>query len=176
LNLEDFKQILRRIDSPLIIERKDNTLKLKTQDKAKRAFSLSLIDIDSEDRKIPELSFDSKVEIPSVTFSEVITDALIVADSCSFITNKNEDTFVVEAKGTLNQAKTEFNSDEVKIEANDSKAKYSLEYLAKFVKASKIAPKLTISYSTDYPARFDFTNLETNISLSFILAPRVEEE
>jgi len=176
LNLEDFKQVLRRIDSSLIIERKENTLKLRTQDRAKRAFSLSLIDVEQEERKIPELNFDTKIEIPSQTFSDVINDALIVADSASFVTNKQDDTFTVEAKGTLNQAKTEFDSDEIKIEAEDSKSKYSLEYLAKFVRASKLAPKLAINYSNDYPARFDFFNPETNIELSFILAPRVEEE
>ncbi len=176
LNLEDFKQILKRINSPLIIERKENTLKLKTQDKSKKMFSLSLIDLDAEERKIPELTFETKIEMPSIVFSEVINDALIVADSCSFITDQQQDSFTVEAKGTLNQSKTEFTSDEIKLEAQNSKAKYSLEYLAKFVRASKIAPKMAINYSTDYPARFDFINLENNIELSFILAPRVEEE
>lgn len=176
LNLEDFKQVLKRIDSSLIIEKKENTLKLRTQDRAKRAFSLALIDVEQEERKIPELNFDTKIELPSHTFSDVINDALIVADSASFLTNKQDDTFTVEAKGTLNQAKTEFDSDEIKIEAEDSKSKYSLEYLAKFVRASRIAPKLTINYSNDYPARFDFFNPDTKIELSFILAPRVEEE
>jgi len=176
LNLEDFKQVLRRINESLIIEKKENMLKLHTQDKAKRAFSLALIDVEQEERKIPELNFDTKIEIPSLTFCDVINDALIVADSASFVTNKKDDNFIVHAKGTLNQSKTEFNSDEIKIEAQDSKAKYSLEYLAKFVRASKIAPKLVINYSNDYPARFDFFNPDTNLELSFILAPRVEEE
>lgn len=176
LNLEDFKQVLRRINEPLIIERKENTLKLKTQDRAKRAFSLSLIDVEQEERKIPELNFDTRIEIPAIVFGDVITDALIVSDSANFITSKQDDTFTVQSKGTLNQAKTEFNSDEIKLEAQDSKAKYSLEYLAKFARASKIAPKLTINYSNDYPARFDFINQDTNLEISFILAPRVEEE
>lgn len=176
LNLEDFKQVLKRIGTSLIIEKKENILKLKTQDKAKRAFSLALIDVEQEERKVPELNFETKIEMLSTTFSDVINDSLIVADSANFITNKKDDTFTVHARGTLNQSKTEFNSDEIKIEAQDSKAKYSLEYLAKFMRASKIAPKLTINYSNDYPARFDFFNPETNIKLSFILAPRVEEE
>jgi proliferating cell nuclear antigen len=176
LNLEDFKQVLRRISTSLIIEKKENILKIKTQDRAKRAFSLALIDVEQEERKVPELNFETKIEMPSTTFSEVINDALIVADSASFITNKQDNSFIVEARGTLNRAKTEFNSDEIKLEVQDSKAKYSLEYLAKFVKASKIAQKLSINFSNDYPARFDFFNPDTNIKLSFILAPRVEEE
>jgi proliferating cell nuclear antigen len=176
LNLEDFKQVLKRIGSSLTIERKENTLKLRTHEGAKRAFSLSLIEVEQEDRKIPELNFDTKIEIPSSTFSDVINDALVVADSASLITNKEKDTFTVHAKGTLNQAKTEFDSDEIKLEAQDSKSKYSLEYLAKFVKASRMAPKLAINYSSDYPARFDFLDPETKVELSFILAPRVEEE
>ncbi len=176
LNLEDLKQVLRRAspNSPLIIERKDNTIRLKIREKSKRAFSLALIDIEAEEKQIPNLNFLSKIELDSRSFSESINDASIVADSCSF--NASENLFLIEAKGTLNSAKTEFNSDEIKIDSKEnSKSKYSLDYLVKFAKASKLSDKVKINFSNDYPARFDFVNKE-GIELSFILAPRVEEE
>lgn len=177
LNLEDFKQVLRRISpsSNLIIEKQDNALKLRVQDKAKRNFNLALISLDSEEKKIPELNFVSKLELDSGTFAEAINDAAIVADSALFVVQKNS--FVIEAKGTLNSAKTEFSTDEISIDtADESRAKYSLDYLVKFAKASKLAEKVSLSFSSNYPARFDFKSQDNLIELSFILAPRVEEE
>jgi hypothetical protein len=82
---------------------------------------------------------------------------------------------VIEAKGTLHRARTELSSDEAKIASeSQQKAKYSLDYLIKFSKASKFAEKVAINFSQDYPSRFDFKN--PSLQLSFILAPRVEEE
>lgn len=65
LNLEDFKQVLRRISpgSSLIIERNDNLLNLKIQEKSKRTFKLALINIDAEEKKIPSLNFNASVEL-----------------------------------------------------------------------------------------------------------------
>ncbi|UZE93583.1 MAG: proliferating cell nuclear antigen (pcna) [Candidatus Pacearchaeota archaeon] len=176
INLEDFKQVLRRVafSSSLIIERKDNTIKLRIREKSKRAFSLALINVEAEEKQIPSLNFSAKIELDAKSFAESINDASIVADSCSL--NASEDLFLIEAKGTLNSAKTEFNSDEIKIQAKEnSKAKYSLDYLAKFAKASKLSDKVIVNFSNDYPARFDFVNKE-GVELSFVLAPRVEEE
>jgi len=177
LNLEDFKQVLRRISpgSSLIIERNDNLLNLKIQEKSKRTFKLALINIDAEEKKIPSLNFNANVELDAATFAEAINDAAVIADSCSFIAKEN--LFSIESKGILNSSKTEFSSDEIKINAKDeSKAKYSLDYLAKFVKAAKLADKLEIKFSTDYPTRLDFKDPDSMIEISFILAPRVEEE
>ena len=176
LNLEDLRQVLKRVSSSsgLIIERQNNTLKLKILEKSKRAFNLALINIESEEKQVPNLTFSSKIEMDSVSFAESMNDASIVSDSCSFTASEN--LFLIEAKGTLNSSKTEFNSDEIKIQSKEkATAKYSLDYLIKFAKASKISDKVVINFSTNYPARFDFINKES-IELRFILAPRVEEE
>ena len=176
LNLEDLKQVLRRAapSSSLIIERQDNTIRLKIREKSKRAFSLALINVETEEKEIPQLNFQSKIELDSGSFAEAINDASIVADSCSL--SASENLFLIEAKGTLNSARTEFNTDEIKIDAKENtKSKYSLDYLVKFSKAAKLAENMAVNFSTDYPARFDFKNKE-GIELSFILAPRVEEE
>ena len=45
--------------------------------------------------------------------------------------------------------------------------------LQKFMKAAKFAEKVSIQYKTDFPLRLDF---RSNAEMTFILAPRVEEE
>ena len=58
---------------------------------------------------------------------------MVVADACSFIIQNGK--FIIEAKG-LNSASSEFSGDEASINAEDCKAKYSLEYLSKFIKGA----------------------------------------
>jgi proliferating cell nuclear antigen len=171
LNLEDLKQILRRADasSSLTLEKEDNKLKISIQSTVKRTFNLALINLDAEEKKIPELEFNSKVEINSEIFSNAIEDAAIISDSCSFSV---KDKFIIEARGNLHSTKTEFSSDEAKF-SGEAKSKYSIEYLQKFIKASRFAERVNLQFSNDYPARIDFKG---PAEVTFILAPRVEEE
>ncbi len=177
VNLDNLKQILRRCGSgsSLLLEKKDNLLNIQIQDRIKRSFNLSLIDIESEDidfnEKVSRMEFSSVVEINSIDLVNSIEDCVIVADSCSFIIKDGN--FIIEAK-SLNSARSEFSGDEAKIKAENCKAKYSLEYLQKFMKGAKLCEKIILQFAEEHPLKIDFKNQD--MELSFILAPRVETE
>jgi len=173
VNLDSLKSVLRRCGSKssLIIEKQGNLLKVQIQDRIKRNFTLSLIDIESEDKEMPSLDYSSRVELASNDLIDSIEDCSIVADACSFIIDS--DKFIIEAKG-LNSARSEFSGDEAKIEAENCRARYSLEYLQKFIKGSKLSDKTILRFSDDHPLRVDIK--PEHMELSFILAPRVETE
>ncbi|MEK6890961.1 MAG: DNA polymerase sliding clamp [Nanoarchaeota archaeon] len=173
VNLDNLKAVLRRAKpgSSLIMENSDGYLKIEIRDKIKRSFSLALIDIEGEEKTLPSLEFLSQIQMNPQDFVDVIEDSLIVADACTFIAEPEK--FVIEASG-LNSARAEFSSDEVKIISGKSKAKYSLEYLQKFIKASKVADKIFINFSSDHPVKLEFK--QEGFELAFILAPRVENE
>jgi len=172
VNLNDLKQILKRAQSgsTLTLEKQENKLKISMQDTVKRSFTLALINLDAEEKQVPELEFGSKVLLPSQLFQHAIEDASIVSDACMLITD--EKTFSVEAKGNLNSSHTLFNSDEAKF-SGEGKSKYSIEYLQKFIKGCRLAENVYLQFKTDYPLRVDFLG---NVELTFILAPRVEED
>lgn len=171
IKLEDFKQVLKRAEAGSIItfEKKDNKLLINIQNEVKRSFTLSLINLESEEKAIPVLEFKSKVEMPSEMLQKAIEDVSIVSDSCTFITGNN---FLIEAKGDLNSCVAEFDAGKARF-SGEAKSKYSLEYLQKFVKAGRLADTVIIQYANDYPARLDFKG---NVEMTFIIAPRVEEE
>ena len=172
INLEDFKRILKRAyNSPTIdFEQEENILKISSEDSSKRIFNLSLIDSDIEEKKEPNLEFSTEGEISSQEFSKTIEDCYVVADSCSFISK--EGLFKIEAKGSLSSVKVEF-SEEYKFKG-EAKAKYSLEYLMKFIKSSKISDKIKIMFSDNYPLKLIFAG--DRLGISFILAPRVDND
>jgi proliferating cell nuclear antigen len=173
INLENLKSVLRRcsLGSSLILRKDDNLLNLTINDKIKRDFTLALIDIESEEKEMPKWEFNTVVKMDSSAFSEVVEDCLVVSDACTFIASPSN--FVIEAHG-LNSARAEFSTDEVEIYSDNSTARFSLEYLNKFIKGAKISSRVTISYSENHPMRIDFPT--GNVMLSFVLAPRVEQE
>ena len=173
VNLGDLKKILKRAtgSSSLVFEEEDNKLKISIFDKVKRVFNLSLIEIESEDKDIPDLTFAARVELDAVSFSQAIEDAKVVADSCSLISG--EGFFMVEGSGSLNSARAEFSGDEAEIKGI-AKSKYSLEYLMKFIKGSKISDKVVVNFSDDYPLRLDFPG--EKMGIGFVLAPRVDND
>jgi len=177
INLDNLKKILKRCGpgSSLIIEKKDNLLEFNIQDRIKRKFTLSLIDIETEDidfdAKVGRMEFSSKVELSSIDFIDSIEDSSIVADACSF--QISEGKFIIEAKG-LDSSRAEFSGDEAKIQAENCKSRYSLEYLQKFIKGAKLSEKTTINFAEDHPLKLDFR--APNLEISFVLAPRVETE
>lgn len=177
VNLDSLKKILKRCSagSSLLLEKKEESLHIQIQDRIRRNFALSLIDVEKEsvdfDSKVANMEFSSFVDINSIDLIDSIEDCAVVADACSFIIQ--EEKFIIEAKN-LNSARSEFSSDEVKINAEDCKARYSLEYLQKFMKAGKLCEKTILSFANEHPLKIDFIN--ENMKLSFVLAPRVETE
>ena len=173
VSLDNLKAVLRRVKagSVLVMEKEENMLKIIIQDKIRKEFSLALIDVEGDEKPIPNLNFVSKIEMTSVDFSEAIEDCNVVADSCSFVSAP--DNFVIQGKGNLNSFKSEF-SDEVNIQAEEASSKYSLEYLQKMIKGTKLTDKVVLNFGNDYPLKLEFNT--PKVSLSFILAPRVETE
>ena len=175
VNLDNLKRILKRCGtkSSLFLERKENLLEIRIEDRVRRNFSLSLIEIEAEeiefDEKIGRMEFTSKVEIVSSDFIASVEDCAVVSDACSFVIKEGK--FIIESKG-LNSAMSEFSGDEAKIEAEDCKSRFSLEYLQKFIKGAKIVDKTILNFANEHPLKVDFKN--EHMSLSFILAPRME--
>lgn len=173
INLEDLKKILRRAGtkSSLILQRNENKLEIEIQDRIKRNFTLNLIEIDKEDKELPNLEFSSRVEMNSIDLIDAVEDCSVVADACSFIIENGR--FIIEAKN-LNSARAEFSGDEAKIQAENCKSRFSLEYLQKFIKGSKLCEKTILNFANDHPLRMDL-KIE-NLEMNFVLAPRVETE
>ncbi|MCH8004354.1 MAG: proliferating cell nuclear antigen (pcna) [Nanoarchaeota archaeon] len=180
INLNNLKQILRRAkpNDMLTLELDpENKLKIQLKGDNVRTFNLPIIDLDEKEQKIPDLKFPVSVTVSSSILNEAIEDVDIVAESVTFLAEPKK--FTIQAEGDLSQAKIEMKEgDNVKIktDGNDKvKAKYSVEYLKKMISGSKIADDVSISFSNDYPLKLEFKTVD-KVMLSFILAPRVEND
>ncbi len=179
LNLLNLKQILRRAKKSDILTlelSEDKRLKILLKGKISRTFYVPLIDIQEGEQQIPQLEFKAKVKTKSEVISDAVEDADVISDSVSFIIEENK--FVIESKGDSSKVRVEVPNDEdTSINASESpiRAKYSIEYLKKILKAAKLSEDVELQFSTDYPLRLDFVD-QDKLQLIFILAPRVETE
>lgn len=173
VSLDDLKKILKRCGtkSALTLEKTGNLLSITIEDKIKRDFTLALIEIDSEDKEMPSLEFSNKVEVESIDLISAIEDCGVVSESCSF--EIKEGKFIIQAKG-INSARTEFPSESASISGEDCVAKYSLDYLQKFIKGSKLVEKTTLEFAKDHPLKFCIKS--EHMEIDFILAPRVDQD
>ena len=141
-------------------------LMMKTMDK-----------LDEKEQKIPDLKFPVTINLPSEILNEAVEDVDVVGESVTFMAEPKK--FTINAEGDLSQAKIEVkesDSVKIKVESNETvKAKYSIEYLKKMITGSKIADEVSIYFNKDYPLKLEYKTVD-KVMLSFILAPRVENE
>ncbi|MBW2977805.1 proliferating cell nuclear antigen (pcna) [Candidatus Woesearchaeota archaeon] len=179
INLANFKQILRRAkpNDMLSLEfDSENKIKIQLKGTATRTFSLPVIELEEREQKVPDLSFPVTIKTTTNILNDAIEDVDIVAESVSFVSNPKK--FTIQAEGDLSKANIEINEGEqtkMSTPPDTVKSKYSIEYLKKMIGGSKIANDVTIQFNKDYPLKLEFKEVD-KVLLSFILAPRVENE
>jgi len=177
INLGNLKQVLRRANpnDMLSLDLEQDKLKITLKGTTTRTFNLPIIELDERDQKVPELKFTATVIMPCTMLNEAIADADVVAESVAFVAEPK--TFTILAEGDLSQAKVEISEDKsIRISVSDKvKSKYSLEYLKKMIGGSKLADDVAIHFGKDYPLKLEYKTVD-KVMLSFILAPRVEND
>ncbi len=179
INLNNLKQILRRAagTDTLTLETDENKLKITIRGKTTRTFSLPIIDFDEKEQKVPELNFGTTIKTHAKILNEAIDDVDIVGESVSFTADNG--VLSVSAEGDLSKAHIEIKHDDTTQinlhETGPFKAKYSIEYLKKMILGAKLSEEVVVQFNKDYPLRLDFKDVD-KVALSFILAPRVEND
>lgn len=180
INLSNLKQVLRRASQKDMLTLEldaDNRLKIELKSATVRTFYLPIIELEEKEQKVPDLKFPITIKTSSSVLNEAIADVDVVGESVAFIAEPNK--FTLLAEGDLNQAKIEIKEDEttkVSTSSNEKiKAKYSIEYLKKMINGSKLSEDVIIQFNKDYPLKLDYKTVD-KVMLSFILAPRVEND
>jgi proliferating cell nuclear antigen len=178
INLGNLKQVLRRAkpNDAITLELEEGKLKVTLKSSTTRTFSLPIIDVEEKEQRVPELSFSAMVTTASAVLNEAVEDADIVGESVSFVAEKGK--LSIQAEGDLSKAHIEIDEDKgtkVEVKGDKVRSKYSIEYLKQMIAGSKLADDVSIHFSKDYPLRLDYKTVD-RVSLSFILAPRVEND
>ncbi|MFH0837394.1 MAG: hypothetical protein V1870_04655 [Candidatus Aenigmatarchaeota archaeon] len=174
VNLLNLLRILKRAGTDDLLEIKvDKKIELKFKGSSSRKFTLPIIEVSNDELPpIDKLDFASSFEIDSSALSNAVDDADIVSDTLLFLTADNK--VIINADSDQSAVELEITSLKDFKSSESSRARYSIEYLKKIIKAKKMSDFTSVAYSTDYPMKIVF-NTPGKARLSFILAPRVEE-
>ena len=181
ISLDAFTQILKRAKPTdiltLELDEEKNRLTISLKGTTVRTFKLGLLDIDQREQKIPNLKFTVKVATNTLLFTEAIEDMDIIADNLTF--SVAQQNFFIQSEGTTSSGKVQISGDEeTTIELSkeeDQSSRYSIEYLKKIIKASKLSNHVTLEFGQDYPLRAEYKVLD-RLSLQFVLAPRIPND
>jgi len=181
LNLLNLLQVLRRAapNDTLEMALDSTKLELVLKGESTRKFVMPLRDVsknEAPDLKKLEEGFSASFMINSDILNSGIEDAELVTDSVVFTVRKDNFAMRAESDSTSAQLELPSGSDSLKIVdiGEPVRARYSLDYLKKMIKARKLASDATIKLSSDYPMKLQF-EVAGKMRLGFILAPRVEE-
>lgn len=181
LNLENFYSILRRANSDdtitLSVQEEGSKFEIKMENSSTRNFSLPILNLSEDD--IPStdnLDFNVTAELETTVLENAIKDALVVGDSVTISSNGSN--LQIAAEG--DQSNVDFTIEEgsegiMDIEGTEASSMFSLDYLNSMVGAKKISEVMELRLGDDFPARLNF-EVPEKARLSFVLAPRIEED
>lgn len=182
LNLLNLLTILKRADTDdkmtLTLNESDSIMEVVFEGSSVRKFSIPLLQISKRD--VPDIEqllkkFTATAEVSSDVFEQGISDAEIVADSVIIELSPDKLRMYSEANNSKSELKLFKGTDTlVNLETADTvSSRYSLDYLKKMIKGSKVSDKVKIMLGKDFPLRMVFES--GNVFLGTILAPRVSE-
>ena len=181
LNLENFYSNLRRANSDdtitLELDEDNSKFKIIMKGMSTRSFSLPILNLSEDD--IPstdQLDFNIEAELETQVFEGAVKDAMVVSDSVTI--SADDETINIVSEGDQSNVDFQISGDSdgvIALEGSEAKSMFSLDYLNKMIGAKSLSDTLNMKLGEDFPMRLEFTVPE-KADLSFVLAPRIEED
>lgn len=179
LNIENLYSILRRAnaDDTITFEVEESRFHITMENSSTRNFSLPILNLSEDD--IPEvggLDFDFEAELEASVLEGAIKDSMVVSDAVTISASDEE--LNIRAEGDQSNADFTITSGSegvIAMSGDPVKSMFSLDYLSKMIGAKKLSDNVTVKLGDDFPMRLEFVRPD-ELDLSFVLAPRIEEE
>lgn len=159
------------------LELDDETGKLRIQIDGLR-YTLSLIDPDSihQEPNVPDLDLPAEVVLAGAEINRGIKASGMVSDHMAF--GVDGDSFYMSASGDTDDVRVDLGADEViSLEtSDDARSLFSLDYLESMSKAIPSDAQVRMEVGTDYPVKLDFELSGGEAEVTYLLAPRIENE
>lgn len=178
VNLINFLRVLRRAapNDILKIALSGNRLELKLLGDSVRTFSLPIIDVSRQELPpLDKLSFTSTFDVMSDVLSSGIEDADLITDSLVFMASPEKVVLKADSESAgFDLELTPQSAGLRSFTGEAARARYSLDYLKRIIRARKLSDTVRISLANDYPMRIMF-DVPGKAQLGVVLAPRRDE-
>lgn len=179
LNLARFKDIIGMANQGDVVELDldDETHKLRIRFEGLR-YTLSLIDPDSihQEPNVPDLDLSAEVVVAGQELKRGVKAADMVSDHMVF--GVEDDGFYMKAEGDTDDVRLDLaREDVISLEMeDDARSLFSLDYLDSMAKAIPGDAPVTLEVGVDYPVKMYFDINDGQGQVTYLLAPRIENE
>lgn len=168
--LKYLKRMNKNTELELIID--DHYLTIKGTSNTTKTYKLKLIELDNTIPTLPELDYPMTVDLTTKTFKEICNDITEFSDRLKIYNKENIIHF--DAYGAYVDTELEYSYRNDEQETYTSI--YDMEKLGNMLKADKFAQKTRLSFGNNMPILVEMKSQNEKQNLSFILAPRIEED
>ncbi|MDY6775220.1 MAG: DNA polymerase sliding clamp [Halobacteria archaeon] len=178
LNVTRFKDIIGMANKgdSVELELDDETHKLKIRINGLR-YTLSLIDADAvrQEPNVPDLDLSCEVRIAGNEIKRGVKAAGMVSDHMEFGVEGGD--FFMHAEGDTDDVRVDLSKDEIiGIEGEEARSLFSLDYLDDMSKAIPNDAEVRMEIGVDYPVKMHFEIADGEGHVTYLLAPRIENE
>lgn len=177
IDTNEFMKVLKRCKTnDLMVISLTNDYNLKIEFKSNysdRVFKIRLIDLEYDTPPSPNIPYNNQgVVLPVKVLKDVISDINIFSDRVKF--EIKDDKLHIFEKGSFGECDTEYLIDE---DINDTGVSgFSIEKVNELLKAEKFSNLCTLCLGEDVPLTLTYELVTGEGLLSFLLAPRLNEE
>ncbi len=182
LNLVRFQDItgMANKGDSIVMELDEETRKLLIRIDGLR-YTLSLIDPDSihQEPNVPDLDLPGNVILPGREIRRGVKAAGMVSDHMAFGVSDDEGSFYMSAEGDTDDVRVDLRDDDViELETGGETAQslFSLDYLDSMAKAIPNDAQVEVEVGDDYPVKMRFEVSGGEAQVTYLLAPRIENE
>jgi proliferating cell nuclear antigen PCNA len=179
INLEDLKKIMTKValknQISWEIDKEKNKFVLTVYGKAKKLFTLPLIESEGSFMDLPNLELPVKVEMDSKAFYDIIDSAKVIADEIKVVADPDGPKVSFIAEGELKDMRIDLTPQDESVLSMEvpskAMARYSIDYLYKLSKVARISDTLTFKFDSGKPIWIDYKSTD-KFRFGFVLAPR----
>ncbi|AMD29732.1 hypothetical protein Nps_01335 [Candidatus Nanopusillus acidilobi] len=179
INLEDLKKIMTKValknQISWEIDKEKNKFILTVYGKAKKLFTLPLIESEGSFMDLPNLELPVKVEMDSKAFYDIIDSAKVIADEVKVVADPDGPKVSFIAEGELKDMRIDLTPQDESVLSMEvpskAMARYSIDYLYKLSKVARISDTLTFKLDSGKPIWIDYKSTD-KFRFGFVLAPR----
>lgn len=175
LDTVEFMTILKRMkkNDVLGLSIDENNLIIKLMGDVEKKFQIRLIDMDYETPNAPKLDLPVMVEMESNLLKDALGDMDLFGDSLTFKVDK--DYVYIYTNGEFGDANFKYLHGETGIN-EVVESSYSIDKLKDILTASKFSDVVRIGLGNNMPVQIEFHNISDDGVLSYLLAPKINQE
>lgn len=144
-------------------------------------FTMALIDPDSirQEPDIPDMELPGAVDVRSSYFAHAVKTAKNYSEHITFGMDANDDVFYMSAHGDTDDWEAVLDDTHHAVqylETETVKSIFSLDYFDDVQKGIPSNTEVSMEMGEQFPVRILFDFLESNVSVTYMIAPRIESD